>query len=55
MTTTLSTAYSIELLGLQPHLFRVEAHRSGGLPQFSIVVLASSAVPEAREGGGHGH
>ncbi len=49
MTTTLSTAYSIELLGLQPHLVRVEAHLSGGLPQFSIVGLASSAVREARE------
>lgn len=49
MTTTLSTAYSIELLGLQAHLVRVEAHLSGGLPQFSIVGLASSAVREARE------
>lgn len=54
MTTTLSTAYSIELLGLQAHLVRVEAHLPGGLPQFSIVGLASSAVREAREGG-RGH
>ncbi|MGA1552654.1 MAG: magnesium chelatase domain-containing protein [Burkholderiaceae bacterium] len=49
MTTTLSTAYSVELLGLQAHLVRVEAHLSGGLPQFSIVGLASGAVREARE------
>ena len=49
MTTTLSTAYSVELLGLQAHLVRVEAHLSGGLPQFSIVGLASGSVREARE------
>jgi magnesium chelatase family protein len=49
MTTTLSIAYSVELLGLQAQLVRVEAHLSGGLPQFSIVGLASGAVREARE------
>ena len=49
MTTTLSIAYSVELLGLQAQLVRIEAHLSGGLPQFSIVGLASGAVREARE------
>jgi len=49
MTTTLSVAYSVELLGLQAQLVRIEAHLSGGLPQFSIVGLASGAVREARE------
>ncbi len=49
MTTTLSIAYSVELLGLQAQLVRIEAHLAGGLPQFSIVGLASGAVREARE------
>ena len=49
MTTTLSITYCAELLGLQAHRVRVEAHLSGGLPQFSIVGLTGSAARESRE------
>ena len=46
---TLATVLTRAQFGLEAPLVRVEVHCGGGLPQFSIVGLAETAVRESRE------
>ncbi|HEU5468759.1 MAG TPA: YifB family Mg chelatase-like AAA ATPase [Steroidobacteraceae bacterium] len=46
---TLATALTRAQFGLEAPLVRVEVHCGGGLPQFSIVGLAETAVRESRD------
>ncbi|WP_127130701.1 YifB family Mg chelatase-like AAA ATPase [Georgenia sp. SYP-B2076] len=45
----LGRTWTVCLVGLQGHLVEVEAHRSPGLPTFTLVGLPDTAVSEARE------
>ena len=45
----LGRTWTVCLVGLQGHLVEVEAHRSPGLPSFTLVGLPDTAVNEARE------
>lgn len=46
---TLAVSYSRAHVGMQAPLVTIEVHISGGLPAFSIVGLAETAVREAKE------
>ncbi|GAA1623434.1 YifB family Mg chelatase-like AAA ATPase [Georgenia ruanii] len=45
----LGRTWTVALVGLQGHLVEVEAHRSQGLPAFTLVGLPDASVNEARE------
>ncbi|MFH5822487.1 YifB family Mg chelatase-like AAA ATPase [Georgenia sp. AZ-5] len=45
----LGRTWTVCLVGLEGHLVEVEAHRSSGLPAFTLVGLPDAAVNEARE------
>jgi magnesium chelatase family protein len=49
MTARLGRARAVALVGTTGHVVEVEAHISDGLPAFTIVGLADTAVSEARE------
>ena len=48
-TMNIATTYTRTCIGLDAHLVRVETHISPGLPAFSIVGLAQTAVKESKD------